>query len=249
MKRLVLLVLGSSVGFAQSGGPAFEVASIKPSPQLMNWSGFQPSRGGRFEASHATLRAMVSYAYDVRDFYVSGGPGWAGSDRFEIVAKADGNATPAQMRAMLRTLLEERFKLAVHRETKDAAVYNLVISKGQPKLEEAAGEGFLKFVGRGQVDAHGLKMSGLAGYLQTLLGQVVLDKTGLNASYNFKLAWTPDETQTGRAGAGPAPAGPANESGPSVFTALQEQLGLKLEASKGPVETMVIDHAEMPSEN
>jgi uncharacterized protein (TIGR03435 family) len=215
----------------------------------MNWSGFQAPARGRFEASHATVKAMVAYAYEVRDFYVSGGPGWTGTDRFEIEAKTEENATPEQMRLMLRTLLQERFKLVLHRETKDATVYQLVAAKGAPKLEEGAGAGFIKFEGRGQVDGHGVTMSGLASYLQTLIGQAVVDKTGLTATYNFKLTWMPDETQGGRPGAGAGAADAVNEGGPSIFTALQEQLGLKLEASKGPVETLVIDHAERPSEN
>lgn len=230
--------------------PSFEVATIKPSPQFINWSGIQTPGGGRFEASHATLKAMAAYAYDVREFYVSGGPGWAGSDPFEILAKADANATPAQIRVMLQSLLAERFKLVLHRDTKDVTVYQLVVSKGGPKLEETAGDpGFIRFLGRGQVDGQRIPMTGLARYLKTLLGEVVVDKTGLAAKYNFKLAWTPDEGQAGRPGAGPAPGSPAEENGPSIFTALQEQLGQKLDGTKGPVDTVVIDHAEKPSEN
>lgn len=255
MLRTILAVNLTVVAWGQSQtAPAFEVATIKPSPQFINWSGIQTPGGGRFEASHATLKAMVAYAYDVREFYVAGGPGWAGSDRFEIVAKtdakADANATPAQMRVMLQSLLTERFKLALHRETKEATVYQLVVSKGGPKLQEAGGDpGFIRFLGRGQIDGQRIPMTGLANYLQTLLGEVVVDKTALTASYNFKLAWTPDEGQAGRPGAGAGLGNPAEESGPSIFTALQEQLGLKLEGTKGPVETVVIDHAEKPSEN
>ena len=248
MKRVVLSLAVLAAAWGQN--PAFEVATIKPSPDLMQWSGFQSPGGGRFEASHVTLRAMVAYAYDVRDFNVSGGPGWAGSDRFEIVAKADGNATPAQMRMLLRTLIEERFKLAIHRETKEATMYELVVAKGGFKIADAAGsQGFLKFAGRGQVEGQRLPMGGLANYLQTLLGQPVADKTGLKGVYNFKLEWTPDETQSGKPGAQTTPGNVSDEIGPSIFTALQEQLGLKLETAKGSVETVVIDHAEKPSGN
>jgi uncharacterized protein (TIGR03435 family) len=248
MKRVGLSLAVLAVAWGQS--PAFEVATIKPSPQLMIWSGFQTPGGGRFEASQATLKAMVAYAYDVRDFYVSGGPGWASSDRFEIVAKADANSTSAQMRAMLRTLIEERFKLAIHRETKEATMYELVVAKGGLKIGAAAGsEGFLKFGGRGQVEGQRLPMGGLANYLQTLLGQPVMDKTELKGVYNFKLAWTPDEAQAGRPGAQVVNGNAGDEIGPSIFTALQEQLGLKLETAKGSVDTVVIDHAEKPSEN
>ncbi len=202
MRRTILLcVLLSAAAFAQNAAPAFEVATIKPSPDFVVWSGFQILTGSRFQASHNTLKTMVGYAYDVPEFNIAGGPAWVDSDRFDIEARTAGDATPAQARPMLRTLIEERFKLAVHRETRNATVYQLVVPKGaRPKLEEDSTGGFLKFVGRGQVEAHGYKMSGLATYLQTLLRQPVVDKTGLTAQYNFKLTWTPDEAQAERPG-------------------------------------------------
>ena len=241
--------------WGQSAAPAFEVASIKRSPDLMAFSGFQLLGGGRLEASHVTVKAMVAFAYEVRDFYISGGPGWAGGDRFEIVAKADASATPAQMRVMMQTLLKERFQLAVRHETRDATVYQLVVAKGAPKLEESsrkdgAGGGGIRFLARGSVEGLGTAMTTLAGYLQTLLGDVVVDKTGLTGNYDFKLTWAPDEAQAGKPGAQGVPAtNGAEETGPSIFTALQEQLGLKLEATKGPVEALVIERVEKPSEN
>ena len=239
--------------------PAFEFATIKPSADLMVWSGFlfpgseRPDRPGLatfFEASHVTVKAMVGFAYDVRDFYISGGPGWAGRDRFDIVAKADTSATRVQIRVMMQTLLKERFQLAARHETRDATVYQLVVAKGDPKLKESSRAGGIRFLGRGNVEGLGTTMTGLAGYLQTLLGDAVLDKTGLTANYDFKLTWVPDEAQAGKPGAQGLPAANgAEESGPSIFTALQEQLGLKLQASKGPVETLVIEHVEKPSQN
>ncbi len=241
---MALAVLGIGRARAQEAAPAFEVASIKPSPQVRNWSGFQPQPGGRFEA-HATVKAMIAWAYDIREFYVTGGPAWASSDEFTVVAKADAAATPAQMRLMLRTLLAGRFKVSIRRETKEASLYGLVIAKGEPKLQEAKGDpGFIAFKGPGQIECQRIDMRGLAGYLQTLLGQVVLDKTGLTVVYNFKLTWTPDESQAGKPGTGPAGAAP--EPGPSIFTALQEQLGLKLEPGRGPVDSIVIEHVERP---
>jgi uncharacterized protein (TIGR03435 family) len=249
MRQTILLsVLLSAAASAQTA-PAFEVATIKPSPDFMVWSGFQILTGSRFQASHNTLKTMVGYAYDVPEFNIAGGPAWVDSDRFDIEARTAGDATPAQARPMLRTLIEERFKLAVHRENRTATVYQLVVPKGaRPILEEDSTGGFLKFVGRGQVEAHGYKMSGLATYLQTLLRQPVVDKTGLTAQYNFKLTWVPDEAQAGAPGAQPGLAGVSND-GPFLFTALQEQLGLKLESAKAPVEMIIIDHAEKPSEN
>lgn len=242
-----LAVLGAGRARGQDAAPAFEVASIKPSPQVRMWSGFQPQPGGRFEA-HVTVKAMVAWAYDIREFYVTGGPAWASSDEFTVVAKADASATSDQMRLMLRALLADRFKVSVRRETKEAALYELVIAKGEPKLQEAkGGRGFIAFRGPGQIDCQRMDMRGLAGYLQTLLGQVVLDKTGLSGAYSFTLTWTPDESQAGKPGAGPT--GAAADPGPSIFTALQEQLGLKLEPARGPVDTIVIEHVEKPSED
>jgi uncharacterized protein (TIGR03435 family) len=252
MRAALIFLLGLAAR-GQTAGPAFEVATVKPSPALMKYSGFQFPGGGRFEASQETVKAMVAFAYEVRDFYVSGGPGWAGTDRFEIVAKADASATPAQMRAMLRTLLAERFKLAVRRETKEATTYQLVVAKDGVKssglTESSQKIGGIRFLGRGQIEGLGSTTSGLANYLQTLLDQVVVDKTGLTGNYDFKLAWTPDESQAGKPGAQAGLANGTEPGGPSIFTALQEQLGLKLEASKGPVETMVLEHVEKPSDN
>ncbi len=266
MRKPVLAVLLFHIATRVSGQaadfPAFEVATIKPSADLVVWSGFQLPGGGRmvgdgnlcpqcFEASHVTVKAMVAFAYDVRDFYISGGPGWAGGDQFDIVGKAQTIATPAQIRVMMQTLLKERFQLAVRHETRDATVYQLVVAKGAPKLKESSLKaGGIRFLGRGNVEGRGTAMTGLAGYLQTLLGDVVRDKTGLTTSYDFKLTWAPDEAQAGKPGAQGVPAtNGAEESGPSIFTALQEQLGLKLEATKGPVETLVIERVEKPSEN
>ena len=263
MHRTVLVVtLMAAAAFAQSPAPAFEVATIKPSADLMVWSGFLFPGSGRmvgdgnlcpqcFEASHVTVKAMIAFAYDVRDFYISGGPGWAGGDRFDIVARTDTSATRAQIRVMMQTLLKERFKLAVRHETRNATVYDLVVNRGAPKLTESTLKGGgIGFPGRGTAVGRGTTMTGLAGFLQTLLGDVVLDKTGLTANYDFKLTWAPDEAQAGKPGAqGVAAANGVEESGPSIFTALQEQLGLKLEATKGPVEALVIDRVERPSEN
>ena len=259
---VLLLHIAARVSGQAADVSAFEVATIKPSADLMIWSGFQLPGGGRpvgdgnlcprcFEASHVTVKAMVAFAYDVRDFYISGGPGWVGNDRFDIIAKAQTSATPVQIRVMMRTLLKERFQLAVRHQTRDATFYKLVVAKGGPKLKESSSKaGGIRFLGRGNVEGLGAAMPGLAGYLQTLLGDVVLDKTDLAASYDFKLTWAPDEAQAGKPGAQGVPAtNGAEESRPSIFTALQEQLGLKLEATKGPVETLVIERVEKPSEN
>jgi uncharacterized protein (TIGR03435 family) len=140
MLRAVFLSGVLAIAYGQGPAPAFEVASIKPSPDRADWSGFQFPDARRFEASHATVKAMVAFAYDVRDFYVSGGPGWASSDRFEIVAKTEASSTPEQMRGMLQTVLLERFRLAVRRETKEVTLYQLVVAKHGPNFRRVPGK-------------------------------------------------------------------------------------------------------------
>jgi uncharacterized protein (TIGR03435 family) len=245
---LSVCLMWSAAGRASAqAAPAFEVASIKPSDAFMNWSGFRPFEGGRFEGSHDTVKSMVAWAYEVPEFYVSGGAGWTGTDRFDIDGRADASTTPKQMRAMLQTLLADRFQLALHRETKDTIVYQLVVAKGGPKLKESVSKsGFLKFAGRGQIEGTAINMTGLANYLQTLLGLAVVDKTGLAANYDFNLSWTPDEAQGGKPGAQAIGGNAGDDTGPSVFTALQEQLGLRLESGKEPIQMLVIDRVEKP---
>jgi uncharacterized protein (TIGR03435 family) len=227
---------------------AFEVASIRPASPAAGWSGFQTPGGGAFNASRVTLKATIAFAYDVREFNMSGGPGWAGSDEFEILAKAEANTTREQMRVLLRSLLAERFKLTVPRETRELPVYELVLAKGGPKLQESSkGGGFIRFGGRGVIEAHGVSTTGLSQYLSTELERIVLDKAGLTADYDFTLSWIPDESLPEKLKLIETTQPDPNR--PSLFTALEEQLGLKLEAAKAAVETVVIDRVEKPSGN
>jgi uncharacterized protein (TIGR03435 family) len=171
---------------------------------------------------------------------------------------------------MIRALLADRFQLTIRKESKEAAIYALVVAKGGPKIKELPPEedvplpdpkdtpdkpdskrpprGMMR-MGRGEISAQGVKISGLAQSLSNAVGRTVIDKTDLKGVYNYELKWTPDENQgAGFKGPGDAPP-PADANGPSIFTALQEQLGLKLESQKGPIDFLVIDHAEKASEN
>ncbi len=206
---------------------------------------------------------MITFAYDVRDFQVSGGPGWVGTERFDVRAKseraaADGPQDPGkmtedqrktlqdQMRERLRALLANRFQLMVHRETKEESIYALVVSKSGSKLQENKKPGPRQGMsgGRGRLQGMAAPTEMLVQTLSNALGRPVVDKTGLAGKYDFVLEWTPDLGTAGLDGANsPLP------SGPTIFTALQEQLGLRLESQKGPVENIVIDRAEKPSEN
>ena len=251
----------------------FEVASIKPSAPGARGTMFQMQPGGGLRVSGATLRMLITLAYDVRDFQVSGGPGWINSDRFDINARAERSSgaeeTPADPRQMtdaqrktsmqqarerLRALLAERFQLAVHRDSNEQSVYALVVAKNGPKLQEAkGGPGPMVRMGMGQFNGQGVEMQMLATVLSDQVGRTVIDRTGLKGKFDVKLQWTPDPGQ-GFGAPGPPPPGveappPPDPNGPSIFTALQEQLGLRLESQKGPVQALVIDRVEKPSEN
>lgn len=182
---------------------------------------------------------------------VQGGPDWLDRDKYIIVAKAESaDATPEQIKAMLQTLLAERFKLGVHRETKDLNVYTLVVGKNGSKLQEATEEqkssSSVTGTNRGlQMVYQKVALPLLINTLANMLGSPVLDKTGLAGRYNFKLEWA--DPRFGRPGNGTD--APPVDSFPDLFTALEEQLGLKMEVKKGPVEVLVVDHAERATEN
>lgn len=231
MKPIILATLA----VAAFGQPAFEVVSIKPAPAGVRNMGIGRGPGGGMNAYNVPLKFLVTYAYDVRDFQISGGQGWFDSERYDVSAKPESPASQEQLKLMLQSLLADRFKLVLHRETKQLPVYELIVAKGGPKLKESAEGTSPSLLTDGKsITAAKVTMPMFIRLLSQFLGRSVLDKTGLPGNYDFKLQWTPDE---------------AEGDGPSIFTATQEQLGLKLESSKGPVEVLVIDRAEKPSEN
>ncbi|MBS1877554.1 MAG: TIGR03435 family protein [Acidobacteria bacterium] len=252
-------LVNAPLGRAQSSGNApkeFEVASVKQ---------MEPAMGGmmrveiqlppgRFIAKGLTLRLLMQQAYGVRDFQIQGAPGWATTDRYEINAKTgEGPISRDDLKPMLQALLADRFKLALRRETKESSVYELVVAKNGPKLTESeGGRGDQVRMGRGFVEAHGAAPPTIANFLANVLGRAVIDKTGLTKRYDFKLEWTPDDSQNAmvrQAHPDAPPAPPADNSGPSIFTALQEQLGLKLENAKGPVDLLIVEKVEKPTDN
>ncbi len=230
----------------------FEVASIKPSAPGGRGVRIQMAPGGRLDVSNVTLKLLIQQAYGVKDFQISGGPGWINSERYDVVAKADRDIGKAEeLRPLIQKLLADRFQLTIHRDTKELPVYALVVGKNGPKLKESAanGPGSQIRMGRGLINGQGMGMEMLAGELSRPLGRTVIDRTGLKGQYDIKFEWTPEDGPGHGPGDGPESAPPSDTTGPSLFTALQEQLGLKLESSKGPVEIIVIDRAEKPSEN
>jgi uncharacterized protein (TIGR03435 family) len=248
----------------------FDVASIKPTaPETRGTSlMFQPPNG--LKVVNAPVKMLITFAYDVRDYQIVGGPGWIGSDRFDILAKAeraDGATGPEdfkkmndtqrmakmkEMRERMRSLLIDRFQLAVHRESKEGSVYALLLAKSGSKLEtgkadEHGGEGLRG--GRGTLTGLNAPMWMLRDFLSGQLGRPVIDKTDLKEKYNFKLQWAPDFNEGPPKNPDGTEPPPPPADGPTIFTALQEQLGLKLESQKGPIEMIVIDRVEKPSEN
>jgi uncharacterized protein (TIGR03435 family) len=259
-----------------AAGPGFEVASIKlyasdPAGWRLGHTIADPPNEGTFEATEVTVEGLVEMAFGVHDSWlIQGGPSWLRSEKFDIQAKA-GNAANQELSGlsedqgaalkhrMLQALLTDRFKLAVHRETKALPGYALVIAKNGPKLREADGiegvEGQWSSNAQGLLSFRRTPMATLAEFLSDSLGCTVVDHTGLKGKYNFTFQWTSvqteAETSAGQEGGRQAANNPhmLDASEPSIFTAIQEQLGLKLEPAKNPVEVLVIDHIEKPSLN
>jgi uncharacterized protein (TIGR03435 family) len=244
--------------------PAFEIISIKPNVSGDNRVSITNQPGGRFFATGVPLRFLMTSAYRVREFQISGGPGWITSDRWDIDARpaeavmrpsvpADPSV-PDTMSLMVQSLIEDRFQLKMHRETREQPVYELVVAKGGSKMKlsddqtpvqppQRGGEPPARRngirTGRGDLEAAGIQFAIFVNVLSQQLGRPIVDKTGLTGFYDFRLQWTPQLAQQAD----------SDSSGPTIFTALQEQLGLRLESAKGPVEVLVIDSVQKPSEN
>jgi len=226
---------------------SFEVASVKinKSGGINGISGrggaIRPSRG-QIAMENVTLWKALGFAYGIgedRDYAIAG-PDWLRTERYDIIAKVPPETSWAQITAMMQTLLTERFKMTLHRETKEMPLYALVATKdGFKGVEVDPGHGGFS-IGRGIVKTQGGTMAAFADRLGQVLDRPVLDQTGIRGVFAFKLEWAPDDST----GAAPA------EPGPSIFSAIQQQLGLKLEARRGPVEILVVDRAyRVPIEN
>jgi uncharacterized protein (TIGR03435 family) len=254
--KTVLSFLLSVPAFSQSepGQLSFEVADVKVNKSGEARMAVDMRGGGKFTMLNVPMKVMVMFAYHMRPDAVTGGPGWLESDRFDIVAKAAPATPPDDLRRMLQNLLAERFKLVIHEEPKIMQAYALVVGKSGPKLQasEAAllteqrcmlGEGA---VGQKHINCRHMTMAALADQLQEQSPRdfdvVVVDQTGLSGAFDFKLDWTPAE-RTAAPAIDPA-------AGPTVFEAVGEQLGLRLESRKLPLPVIVIDRVErVPVEN
>jgi uncharacterized protein (TIGR03435 family) len=243
--------------------PIYDVASVKENKSGNGMMRIMNKPDG-FSCTNISLKTLIADAYGIRQDLIAGGPGWASSTGFDVEAKVAGEdmdafkkLTPHQRNTLLKVLLADRFKLKLHNETKTLTLYELVISKGgsrlkpgtemapdkdAPKTPDAKKLGGMMRMGPGFFSGQNLTTAAIANQLSNILHYTVSDKTGLTGSYDLELKWTPDDAHP--------PSGEASSDAPiSIFTAVQEQLGLKLQATKGPVETLVIDQAEMPTAN
>ena len=252
------LLLASSVAAAQGpSGPAFEVASVRENKSGLNAGSSTSRPGGSYNATNMTLRGLLWVAYGLPTQRVIGGPNWIDSTRFDIAAKAAGDLNSEQFGVMLRSLLRDRFKLVVREEKRDLPVYALVVVRRDgvlgPRMRpnpldcsdpvalkkartEAAPTSIrpceLRFTpSRMQLGV--VKIAAMIDNLSEVAGRPVVDRTGLNGTYDIDLQWAPTP----------------DADGVSIFTAVQEQLGLRLEPSTAPLDVVVIESAERPTEN
>jgi uncharacterized protein (TIGR03435 family) len=258
------LILADGRAFAQSPTTrpvfdAFEVAAIKPPDADAKGRWIRMQSAHQFMAHNHALKTLLAAAYNLSTVAISGGPAWVESERYDILAKTPGEVRPSldDQMAMLRKLLSERFQLSVHHEEKQLSIYELTVAKGGPKLKGSVespdtnpqGPPPLIFVLSPQVvrlPGRSATMAELASVMQrAALDRPVVDKTGLSGRYDFDLEWTPEEDQFGGAGL----KGTLESSKPGLFAAIQQQLGLKLEATRGLIDALVIDRAERPSAN
>lgn len=305
IKKTLLVLVGIGVVVipirSQERGsrPSFEVASIKPNTSGAGGAGIGSRPGGLFTATNVPAKMLIRQAYRMQDFQIIGGPNWLNTDRFDIEARAEAGAVPPPsgppdptrpnpIALMLQSMLEDRFQLRVHTETRELPVYNLVAGRDGSKMKLSpdqnpqrgaappvppppvgppppggpgqrgagiAGPGSMR-IGSGNLVANTIPMAQFVNTLSQMVGRPVVDKTGLTGMFDIDLRWTPEGGQGGPLAAG-GPVGPevapapvaADPSAPSIFTAIQEQLGLRLESTKGPVEVIVIDSVQKPTEN
>ena len=239
---------------AANANPTFEVATIKPSKPDAMGKGFRVN-GRRFTTLNTSLSDLMTFAYGLHARQITSGPAWMESDKYDLEAKPDGEGQPneTQWKTMVQKLLADRFKLTFHHDKKELPVYAIVVGKTGSKLTKSDGDpnGLpgLFFRGLGVLPARNATMADFAGVMQTaVLDRPVVDQTGLTGRFDFMLTWTPDEFQFGGLGA-KVPPPLDNATAPDLFTAMQQQLGLKLESTKAPVDVLVVDHVEKPTDN
>jgi uncharacterized protein (TIGR03435 family) len=259
LTAIVLVNLHAARAQAPAATPTsleFDVVSLKPSQPGGRGGGIRPAPGGeRYVASNVTLKLLITVAYRIKEAQVAGGPAWIDTDLYDMNAKAERPSSIEELHMMLQNLLTTRFKLRFHRQTKELPVYALLVDKGGTKLQphqaQSAGDPWIEpAFEQLKMTWHAkfVPMDYFAWRLSLLLDRPVLDQTELTGGYDFDLRFT-REPPAGLPEGALLNGAPIDTSGPTLFEALRQQLGLKLERTKGPVDIMVIDHAEKPGEN
>jgi uncharacterized protein (TIGR03435 family) len=258
MKSAILLLTTILVGYGQPGRepPKYEVASIKPNTDNDSRFAFRIQPEGSLTATGITLKRIMMTAYNVQGFRIVGGPDWVATSRWDLQAKPNRVASHDEVRQMIRSLLEDRFQLRSHSETRRIPVYELAVDRKGSKLQRVT-DGDSKPVVRvtpGSIQLTKATPATFASQLSYAVGRPVIDKTGLSGEFDFAIEWTPEAGEDG----GPTTAGlppgtkeqpTSNPDGASIFTAIPEQLGLRLKSGRGPVEVVVIDAAQLPTAN
>jgi uncharacterized protein (TIGR03435 family) len=247
-----------------AAAPVFDVAAVRQnnSDHTARSHIYYSPKDGQFKAINVPLNMLLQFAFGLPEARIVGVPGWLNSLKFDVEAKADSSVDERMRtlssdegkllkRKMVQELLEDRFKLTDHMESRELPVYVLVPAKSGPKLQGSKANGTTIDSWNSKIDVRGgdNTLALLAEELSKRLGRVVIDKTGIQGRFDITLTWTPDEGTAPPLNGSGGTSAAADSSGPSIFTAIQEQLGLKLESQKGPVQVLVIDHIEMPSEN
>jgi uncharacterized protein (TIGR03435 family) len=240
---------------AANASPSFEVATIKPTKPDEQRK-LLVVRGRRFETVNTSLSDLISFAYGVHAKQVIGVPPWADTDKFDITGQPDleGRPNDKQLKGMLQKLLADRFKLSFHHDKRELSVYVLGVAKTSSKLTKSEGDpnGLpgLFFRGLGNLNVRNATMGDFAGLMQSaVLDRPVVDQTALTGRFDFTLNWTPDDSQFGGMGAKIPPPTDSAKAPPALYTAIQEQIGLRIDATRAPADVLVIDHVEKPSEN
>jgi uncharacterized protein (TIGR03435 family) len=241
---------------AANAKPEFEVATIKPARPDGRFS-LTVNRSGMLNTTSTSLSDLIKFAYGLHPRQILNGPTWLESEKYDVTGKpdVDGLPSPDQLKMMVQKLLADRFQLAFHRDKKELSVYAIIVAKGGAKIsknetDSASLPGF--GLGPRGLNVHNATIAEFAAVLQSnMLEQPVVDQTGFGSTrYDFVLRWTPDPSQ-GQLGGPPPSAAPTPDADapPDLFTAVQQQLGLKLESTKAPVEVLAIDRVEKPSPN
>lgn len=237
--RYITAILLFAAGTAVAQPPRFEVATVKPADPAKNPGSSSLNTGnGRLIGDNMTLKRYIMSAYQVRPHQVLGGPEWLDTERFDIVGKAEGKAGDGMLRMMLQALLAERFKLTFHREARMIQAFVLDAPKGDGRLTRSEGGERKSSHGRGDLVLENSTLGHLADALSGQLDLPVVNQTSIEGVFNLKLRWTPENITN-----------PPAEAPPPIYSAIQEQLGLRLRSQKAPIEVFLIDSADKPSEN